>query len=101
EERALEAWANLYVDSLNVALSRSRLSALVDAINGLVQTAAPLVLLGTGALLVIDGKLPLGTMLAATAVSTGFLTPLASLVSSGLQLQVLGSYIARIDDVFS
>jgi len=99
EDRALEHWANLYVDGLNVSLSRGRTSAVVDSLNNVLQAAAPLVLLGMGALLVIDGSLPLGTMLAATAVATGFLTPLASLVQSTLQLQMLGSYIERIDDV--
>jgi ABC-type bacteriocin/lantibiotic exporter with double-glycine peptidase domain len=101
EDRALEHWANLYVDGLNVSLSRSRTSALVDSLNGVLQSAAPLVLLGMGALLVINGAIPLGTMLAATAVASGFLTPLGTLVQSTLQLQMLGSYIERIDDVFA
>jgi ATP-binding cassette subfamily B protein len=101
EDRALDQWANLYVDELNVSLQRSRLTALADAINGLLQAAAPLVLLGVGANLVIEGKLSLGTMLATTAVAAGFLTPLSSLVSSWLQLQMLGSYVDRIDDVMS
>jgi len=101
EDRALDQWANLYVDELNVALQRSRLTALADAINGLLQAAAPLVLLGVGASLVIEGSLSLGAMLATTAVAAGFLTPLSSLVSSWLQLQMLGSYVDRIDDVLS
>jgi ABC-type bacteriocin/lantibiotic exporter with double-glycine peptidase domain len=101
ENRALEHWSNLYVDELNVSLQRSRLSALVDSFNALLQTAAPLVLLGVGAILVLDGKIGLGTMLATTALATGFLTPLASLMSSALQLQQLGSYIERIDDVLA
>src|SRR4029078_2262016 len=46
EDRALQQWATLYVDELNVALSRSRLSALLDSINSFLQSAAPLVLLG-------------------------------------------------------
>lgn len=101
EERALEQWANLYVDQLNVSLSRGRLQALLDSLNSLIQSAAPLVLLGVGALLVIDHQIGLGTMLATSALATGFLTPLASLVASALQLQMLGSYVARIDDVLS
>ena len=40
-------------------------------------------------------------MLATTALATGFLTPLSSLVNSVLQLQMLGSYVERIDDVFT
>ncbi|MCX5742058.1 MAG: peptidase domain-containing ABC transporter [Proteobacteria bacterium] len=101
EDRALEQWANLYVDQLNVALSRSRMMAALDAINGLLQTTAPLILLTTGTLLVLDGGLSLGGMLATTALAAGFLTPLASLMSSVLQLQLLGSYVERIDDVLS
>ena len=101
EDRALEQWANLYIDELNVALQRSRMMAVVDAVNGLLQAAAPLILLGAGTLLVIDNQLSLGTMLATTALATGFLTPLSSLLSSALQLQMLGSYVERIDDVLA
>ena len=101
EDRALEQWANLYVDQLNVSLSRSRTSAVVDSLNQLLQAAAPLVLLGVGTLLVLDGTLSLGTMLATTALATGFLTPIASLMSSALQLTMLGSYVERIDDVLA
>ena len=101
EERALEQWANLYVDQLNISLSRGRLQAVIDASNAFLQAAAPLGLLGAGALLVVHGELKLGTMLATTALATAFLAPLASLVQSTLHLQMLGSFVARIDDVLS
>lgn len=101
EERALEHWANLYVDELNVALARSRLLAVLDTVTALLQLATPLVLLGVGTVLVIDGGLSLGTMLGASALATGFLSPLSDLVQSVMQLQMLGSYVDRIDDVFA
>ena len=101
EDRALEQWANLYVDQLNVSLSRSRMMAVIDAINSLLQTAAPLTLLGVGTLLVLGGKMSLGTMLATSALASGFLGPVASLMNSALQLQMLGSYVERIDDVLA
>jgi ATP-binding cassette subfamily B protein len=101
ENRAMEHWSNLYVDELNVALQRSRLSALIDSANALLQTAAPLVLLGVGATLVLKNQIGLGTMLATTALATGFLVPLSSLMASALQLQQLGSYVERIDDVLA
>jgi ABC-type bacteriocin/lantibiotic exporter with double-glycine peptidase domain len=91
----------LYVDELNVALQRSRLMALVDSLNVLLQAAAPLILLGVGAYLTLEGKIELGTMLATTALAGGFLVPLNSLMTSALQLQQLGSYIERIDDVLA
>jgi ABC-type multidrug transport system fused ATPase/permease subunit len=51
-----------------------------------------------GTFQVLDGRLSLGTMLAA-ALATGFLEPLATLVFTGLQVQLTRSYMARIDDV--
>jgi len=101
EDRALEQWANYYVDQLNVALSRGRMQAVIDTVNSFLQTASPLGLLAAGAWLVMTGDLRLGTMLATTALATSFLTPLSSLVQSMFQLQMLGSYVARIDDVLS
>ena len=51
EDRALEHWANLYVDELNVSLSRGRLEALIDRSTASCSGGAA-VLLGAGALLV-------------------------------------------------
>ena len=101
EDRALEHWANLYVDQLNVSLSRSRMMAVLDAINGVLQTGAPLMLLGGGTLLVLNGQLSLGTMLATIALAAGFLGPISTLMNSVLHLQMLGSYVERIDDVLA
>ena len=50
-------------------------------------------------MLVLQGQLSLGTMLGLTLLGAGFLEPLAELVSTGLELQLLGSYMARISDV--
>ena len=47
----------------------------------------------------LNGDLSLGTMLALTALASGFLTPLSSLIVTGTQLQLLGSYMERINDV--
>ncbi|MFV8750610.1 peptidase domain-containing ABC transporter [Nannocystaceae bacterium ST9] len=99
ERAAVERWSNLFVDEVNVSLARGRLSVLVDAARGAFRTLAPLLVLGVGALLVMDHELGLGSMLALAALAAGFLGPLDSLVESGLQLQILRSYVARIDDV--
>jgi ABC-type bacteriocin/lantibiotic exporter with double-glycine peptidase domain len=101
EHRAVEHWSNLFVSELNVSLQRGRLAAVVDSLMGALQTAGPLVVLGYGALLVMDGQLSLGFMLALSALATGFLRPLTELVNAALQLQLLGGYVERIDDVMS
>ena len=101
EHRAVEHWSNLFVDELNVSLHRGRLSALVDSTMAALQSGAPLLILGYGAILVMNGDISLGMMLALNALAAGFLSPLSALVGSALQLQLLGGYIERIDDVLS
>jgi len=99
ERRAAQRWEGLYVDQVNVSLARGRLNAGVGATIGMLQMGSPLAVLVFGAVQVLDGRLSLGTMLAAAALATGFLQPLASLVTAGLQVQLTRSYMERINDV--
>lgn len=101
ERRAVSHWTNLFVAELNVSLRRGRLSAAVEtALHGL-SLLSPIAVLLYGAYLVGSGALSLGTMLALAALSTAFLEPLGILVGTVLQIQLLGSYMARLDDVFN
>jgi ATP-binding cassette subfamily B protein len=99
ERRAVEHWSNLFADELNVALERGRLSAAFDSLLAALASASPFVILVYGALEVIRGDLTLGTMLAVSALAAGFFAPISTLVSTALQMQMLGSYFERIDDV--
>jgi ABC-type bacteriocin/lantibiotic exporter with double-glycine peptidase domain len=99
EHRSVDQWSHLFVDVLNVSLDRGRLTALVDATLAALATGSPLIVLVFGALQVLQGDLTLGTMLALNALAAGFLTPLSQLVQTAFQLQILGSYLDRIDDV--
>jgi ABC-type bacteriocin/lantibiotic exporter with double-glycine peptidase domain len=99
EDRAVQQWSNLFVDELNVALMRGRLSANVDSLMNTLRVASPLLVLWFGGMQVLNGELNLGTMLALNAIASGFLGPISTLIASGLQLQLLRSYVERIDDV--
>lgn len=99
EYRAVDRWSNLFVDALNVSLRRGRLDALVSALLGGFAMAAPLVILGVGAQLVLSGQIGLGAMLGLAALGAGFLGPLGALVGVAVKFQVLGSYLERIEDV--
>lgn len=99
ERRAVEHWSNLFVDELNVSLRRGRVSAVVSAALEVLGAGAPLSVLAFGALQVISGELSIGAMLSLNALAVGFLSPLGALVSSCLQLQLLGGFFERIDDV--
>jgi ATP-binding cassette subfamily B protein len=99
ERRAVSHWTNLFVAEMNVSLRQGRLSAAVDtAFHGL-ALLSPIAVLLVGAYLVGSGQLSLGTMLSLAALAGAFLEPLATLVATALQVQLLGSYMSRIDDV--
>ncbi|MFN8492833.1 MAG: peptidase domain-containing ABC transporter [Caldilineaceae bacterium] len=100
EHRAVEHWSNLLVDELNVALQRSQLSALVDTLMSVLRMGSPLLILLVGGYQVLNGQLTLGSMLAFNALAGAFLGPLSTLVSTALQLQLVRSYMERLDDVF-
>lgn len=101
EGRALERWLNLHVDVMNVTLRRDRLAAVVDSLMNTLGLVSPLLFLGYGASLVLRGDLTLGTMLAMSALAGGFLVPISTLTSVALQLQTLGGYMDRVDDVLN
>lgn len=100
EHRAVEHWSDLFVDELNVSLARGRLATWFDSVMEALRMVSPLLILLVGALLVLDGALTLGTMLALNALAVSMLMPLSTLVLSAVQLQLLGSYVERLDDVF-
>ena len=101
EHRAVEHWTNLFFDVLNVNLVRGRLNALVESTMTALGVFSGLAILLFGAFLVLEGRLTLGTMLAMSALAAGFLGPLSALLATAQNLQLVGSYIERIDDVLS
>ncbi|HVT58093.1 MAG TPA: peptidase domain-containing ABC transporter [Thermoanaerobaculia bacterium] len=99
EDRAVERCSHLFVRELNVSLDRGRLDAVISSVLDGLGTVSPLLVLLYGALQVMHGELTLGTMLALTALAQGFLTPLTTLVGTATQLQLMGSYLDRLNDV--
>lgn len=99
ETRAVAQWSDLFIEEVNALLARGRVNALVESLAGTLWVASPLVVLGIGTLSVLDGDITLGTMLAVSALAVGFLTPLSNLIATTLQMQLLASYMERINDV--
>jgi ABC-type bacteriocin/lantibiotic exporter with double-glycine peptidase domain len=99
EARAVQHWSNLEVDVLNSSVAQARLAAVFEGVEGLLATANTIVPLLFGTFLVLHGKLSLGSMLALEAVAVGFLVPMSKLIATAMELQLLGAYIERINDV--
>lgn len=101
EFKAVQQWSNFYVDEMNVTIQRNSLSVTVDAIMSALKLGSPLAILWYGSIEVLSGNITLGSMLAISALSSGFLMPLSTLVATALQFQSLKSYIERIEDVLA
>jgi ATP-binding cassette subfamily B protein len=99
EHSAVRRWSGLFADEVNASVARGKLEAAVESVMSALHLGAPLAVLTVGATLVIGGHLSLGRMLALAALSAGFLEPLTVLVTTGLQFQLLGSYLGRVNDV--
>jgi ABC-type bacteriocin/lantibiotic exporter with double-glycine peptidase domain len=99
EPQAQEHWSNLFVNVLNATLREGRLAATVDAVSGALRMAAPLAILAFGALAVLGGDMTLGTMLAVNTFAVGVFTPLSNLMSTAVQLQIVDTYLERLEDV--
>ncbi|HEY1351403.1 MAG TPA: peptidase domain-containing ABC transporter [Ktedonobacteraceae bacterium] len=99
EQAAMEQWSNLFFDGINTSVRQHTATTLLSTALSAISSGAPLALLWLGTAQVLAGQLPLGTMLALNALGIAFLTPLATLVSSGQNLQLIASHLERISDV--
>ncbi len=99
EDQALSHWMNLFYKQLNISLRRSHLGNIVETGRDIVSSLTPIILLWIGSLMVLNGSLKLGTMLAVTTMAGSFYGPLTALVGSAQQLQLIGAHLARISDV--
>ena len=101
EHRAAENWSNLFVDGLNISVRTGRLNAIFGTLQSLLGTASTLAVMFYGTYLVLKGSFTLGTMVAFSALAAGFFGPLTSLISAGVQFQMLETYLDRINDVLN
>ncbi len=99
QHRSVAHWTDLFVEVLNVSTERGKLDALISSLIITLRLASPLAVLCYGASLVLDGHLTLGTMLGLNALAIGFFTPLSNLLGTASQLQLLSTYVKRIEDV--
>jgi ATP-binding cassette, subfamily B, bacterial len=99
EDWVAQRWTNLYVDTMNVSVSRDRVDAISAAVRKGLEVGAPLAVLLAGAHMVMHRDLSLGTMFTVVALATGILLPLDRLLLTGVELLKLRSYLERLDDV--
>ena len=101
EERALRTYVARLRRQVEAGLRRTRYTALLAAGAVTVSSAASMVLLFAGALMVLQGGVSLGTMFALISLSSSFLTPLGSLIMALQQLQSVQGHVERLASVLA
>ncbi len=99
EQHVFQRWANLFCEQLNLSAQQLYLTSLMGVANIVLYTLAPLTILWAGAILVLNGTLDVGTMLALNALAATTIGPLASLVSQASQIPMVRSHLERIADI--
>lgn len=95
----LTKWSNYYDKQIEAFSQRYHLDAIMDSISGSIRYCAPLLLLWFGSKEVISGNLTLGGLFGFSSLGTSFLLPIASLITSMQQFQLVGDTFERMQDV--
>ncbi|MET8454234.1 peptidase domain-containing ABC transporter [Streptomyces sp. NPDC005209] len=101
EQRSLKRWEGHYERQLAAALRKGTLSNKMDGLLDLIRLGAPLVLLWTGAWLAIDGRMSIGTLVAANTLAGMALAPIGTLTQTYHALQNVGVHVRRLRDVLT
>lgn len=100
EHDTADAWAQLLAEETNWEISRSISSGVTDALLHALRVVAPVVLVFVGTADVLAGRVPTGTMVAATSLAVAAMGPLTMLLGSTFQLATVRAHLDRINDVF-
>lgn len=92
-------WAGYQAKVVNARQELERYTQLLDAVPPLLTSLNTALLLGTGSLLVINGALTLGELVAFQLLMASFLAPVSNLVNLGGKLQTVEGDMNRLDDV--
>ncbi|MDF1664465.1 MAG: ABC transporter transmembrane domain-containing protein, partial [Planctomycetota bacterium] len=95
-----ERWAGHYAGSVNAQLKLGMSAMLLSVLPTAMQGLTSAIILGMGALRVMDGELSVGDLMAFQLLMTQLQLPVTRFVDLGSRLQELEADLDRIDDVF-
>jgi NHLM bacteriocin system ABC transporter peptidase/ATP-binding protein len=94
-------WAGFQTHAVNAGQSVGRLTATLTVSPATLSAFNSVVVLVVGAVLVIDGSLSIGALVAFTTLMASFLLPISNLVTLATQLQTARGDMAQIEDVLN
>lgn len=95
----VDRWYNRVVDSVNVGLLRRTLEMKVTRTMGVIHGLAMAIVYLLGAKEVMAGRMTLGVFMSFNVIQGLFMSPFESLMDAISQIQYLGMYLERLDDV--
>ncbi|MCQ4208728.1 peptidase domain-containing ABC transporter [Streptomyces longispororuber] len=101
ERVALDRWQELYERQLAATRRKGTVSNTMDGVMDLTRLGAPLALLWTGAWLVMDGHMSIGTLVGANTLAGMALGPISTLSRTYHALQGVGVHVRRLRDVLA
>ncbi|MBZ6074814.1 NHLP family bacteriocin export ABC transporter peptidase/permease/ATPase subunit [Microvirga puerhi] len=99
ENDFFRVWAGYQTNSLNTSQELGRTSVALSAIPSILSHVTTAMVLGTGAFLIIDGRLSIGGLVAFQMLLGYFVGPIQQLIGFASQLQEASGHMSRLDDV--
>lgn len=100
EEKSIEKLEVEYIKNIRIAFKEGVLSNVQGSISGGVSTIGNLILMYLGAMMVIDGKITLGSLMAFTSLTGYFMDPIGRLIGLQLSIQEASIALKRISEIY-
>lgn len=94
-------WIGYLAKVMNAQQELAWLSSKLSAVPPLITSLTTSIILGVGALRIMDGEMTLGALIAFTYLMSNFINPVNQLVSVGTMLHETESDMSKIDDVMN
>lgn len=92
-------WAGYQAKTVNATQKLGYYTLILEAVPPMLFTLNNVIILAVGGLLVINGDLTMGSLVAFQALMVSFMTPINNLVNMGSSLQEADGDLKRLDDV--
>ena len=94
-------WSGYQASVNTQSVKYTRLNLLLGTLPSAITTIANMMVLGLGVMLVLQGKLSSGMVMAFQSFLGSFMAPASSLISAGQSMQEMITQMERVDDVMS
>ncbi|WP_133150127.1 peptidase domain-containing ABC transporter, partial [Vibrio splendidus] len=99
EGHRLNKWLNNYSEVINLGIKKGKLNIAEGVITGLILGLESIVIIYMGALIVIDGELSVGMLLAFIAYKGQFTSSSSAFISKWLSFKMLSVHLERLSDI--